>query len=263
MSAPPRRTGKTQPQGFWDRPQLMNYVADIVLFLSLLALGYAALAMWLRMPFFPLRELVVVGSPQHVTRTQIEYAARSGLSGNFFTVDLDKARAAFERLPWVRRADARRLWPNGIELVLEEHVAAGVWKQGESDESRLVNEQGEVFAAANRESLPILAGPRGSAPEVLERYREFRDLLASVGRKPQSVSLSARLAWQLRLEDGLVIELGRDDPKSPAKERLARFLASYDEARQLLRTPVVKADLRYPNGFALKPARSRIEPKGR
>jgi cell division protein FtsQ len=263
MSALAHKAGRTQSEGFWDRPLLMNHVADIVLFLSLLALGYVALTMWLRMPFFPLRELVVVGPLQHVTQTQVEYVARSGLSGNFFTVDLDKVRAAFERLPWVRRANARRLWPNGIELALEEHVAAGVWRQGESGESTLVNVQGEVFAAANKETLPVLAGPIGSAPEVLERYREFSALLAPIGHKLQSVSLSARLAWTLRLDDGLVIELGRDDPKSQATERLARFLASYRESAQLLGAPVAKADLRYANGFALKPGRGRIEPKGR
>ena len=263
MRAAKRKPGTGQARGLWDRPLVMNHVADILFFVSVLVLGYVAVMAALRLPFFPLREVTVVGPLQHVTQAQIEYAARSALTGNFFTVNLSAARAAFEKLPWVRHVQVRRMWPNGIELELEEHVAAGVWKQGESGESRLVNVQGEVFAAASNAVLPLLGGPQGSAPAVLARYRAFSELVAPLGRKPQSVMLSARLAWQLRLDDGLVVQLGRDQQKSPVSERLARFITSYTEATEKLRAPAATADLRYPNGFALKLGRGRIETKSK
>lgn len=264
MGSGTRRKAKEQNGGFWDRPRMMNLVADLLLFLATVAFGYIGVAVVLRLPFFPLREVVVVSPLVQVTSAQIEYAARSSFSGNFFTVNLDRVRTAFEKLPWVRRAHVRRQWPNAIELEIEEHTAVALWKQGDAGETRLVNPLGEVFAAASSASLPVFSGPQGSAPEVLARYGEFSEALAPLGRKPQGVTLSARLAWQLRLDNGTVLELGRDQPKAPVSERLGRFVAVHRDAEERLRAPVVMADLRYPSGFAVRTGRgSRIDSKGK
>ena len=110
----------------------MNLIADLLFFAAALALGYAAMLAAARLPFFPLRELVVAGPLQEVTPTQVEYAAGSAVAGNFFTVNLDAVRAAFEKLPWVRKAEVRRRWPNGLELAIEEHVAAARWKHADA-----------------------------------------------------------------------------------------------------------------------------------
>jgi hypothetical protein len=47
--------------GFWDRPPLMNLIADLLYFAAALGLGYAATLAVARLPFFPLREVVVAG----------------------------------------------------------------------------------------------------------------------------------------------------------------------------------------------------------
>lgn len=246
---------KTDAGGLWDRPQLMNLFSDLLLFASAAALGYAAVLGAMRLPFFPLREVVVASPLREVTAMQVEYAARNAVAGNFFTVNLDAVRAAFEKLPWVRRADVRRRWPNGIELAIEEHVAAARWKHGDA-EARLVDRDGEVFAASSNAALPVFAGPEGSAPQILARHRELAELLAPIERKPQSVSLSPRQAWQLRLDDGVLLDLGRDQAKSPVNERLARFVGVYREAAERLRARADVIDLRYPNGFAVRLARA-------
>lgn len=208
-----------------------------------------------RLPVFQLHQVVVDGRIEQVTLAQLEQATRIALTGNFFTIDLDGARAAYEKLPWVRRAEVRRRWPDALDLRIEEHEAVARWKQADG-ESRLVNGYGEVFAAASETELPVFAGPEGSAPLVLARFREFERTLAALGRKPERVVLSSREAWQLKLDDGIVLELGRDEAKHPLDERLARFVAYYRPARERARLEGVRvADMRYPNGFALKPAR--------
>jgi len=239
--------------GFWDRPPLMNLIADLLFFASALALGYAATLAVARLPFFPLREVVVGGTLREVTPTQIEYAARNAVAGNFLTVNLDAVRAAFEKLPWVRKAEVRRRWPNALELEIEEHVAAARWKQDEGAEAR---REGEVFAAASNAELPLFVGPEGSAPLILERYRELASLLEPIGREPRSVALSARQAWQVRLDDGVLLDLGRDQAKSRVNERLQRFTAAYRQATERLQARAGVIDLRYPNGFAVRVARA-------
>ncbi len=234
----------------------MNLIADLLFFASALALGYAATLAVARLPFFPLRELVVAGPLQEVTPTQVEYAAGNAVAGNFFTVNLDAVRAAFEKLPWVRKAEVRRRWPNGLELTIEEHVAAARWKHAESAEARLVNREGEVFAAASNAKLPLFVGPEGTAPLILARYHEMQPLLAPIGRQPQSLALSPRQAWQMKLDDGVLLDLGRDQAKSRVNERLQRFAAVYGQAAERLKARADVIDLRYPNGFAMRVARA-------
>ena len=234
----------------------MNLIADLLFFAAALALGYAATLAAARLPLFPLREVAVVVPLREVTPTQIEYAARTALAGNFFTVNLDAVRAAFEKLPWVRKAEVRRRWPDGLELAIEEHLAAARWKNADGTEARLVNSEGEVFAAASNAALPLFIGPEGSAPAILERYRELGPLLEPLGRRLQSLALSPRQAWQLRLDDGVLLDLGRDQAKSRINDRLQRFAAAYRQAAERLRARADIIDLRYPNGFAMRVARA-------
>jgi len=242
-----------EAEGFWDRPALMDLVSDLLIVFGVVALSWSAMAAVQRLPFFPLQQLVVTGDVQKITRAQLEDAARTALAGNFFTIDLDGARAVFEKLPWVRRVELRRHWPDAIDLVVEEHVAVARWRSGDG-ESRLVDDRGDVFAAASDQPLPTLAGPPGSAPLVLARCREFGAALAAIGRRPATLALSAREAWQVRLDDGVLVELGRDEAKHVLSDRLARFVAYYRPA--LARVPMVVGvvDMRYPNGFTLRPA---------
>jgi cell division protein FtsQ len=249
-----RPVNEPETPSFWDRPVLLNLVADLLIVASVAALTWAASVAIQRLPVFPLRQVVVEQPLRQVTPDQIEQAARVAVVGNFFTVDLDGVRAAFEKLPWVRRAEVRRRWPDTLELDLEEHVAVARWRQADGD-SQLVDRQGEVFDAASEQSLPTLAGPDGSAPEMLARYREFAKDLATIGRSPQSLILSRREAWQVKLDDGLLIELGRDEVEHPLAERMARFSTYYRamlERVQLAAGSVV--DMRYPNGFAVRAA---------
>lgn len=242
------------PPGLWDRPALLGAISDVLLVLGSAGLVYAVALIALRLPLFPLRELVVVTPLQQVTSAQLAYAARSSLAGNFFTVDLDRVRATFEKLPWVRNAEVRRRWPGILELEVEERRAAAYWRIADAGETRLVDEYGAVFVAASDAKLPVFSGPDGSAPLVLERYREFNQAVATLGRSLDGLALSPRLAWQMKLDNGMVIELGHDEPKAPVVDRLARFIAVYDQAAERFGRRVAVADLRYPNGFTLRPA---------
>lgn len=250
-----RRKPRSPADGFWERPPLMNVVADTLLLFGILALGYALLLAVVRLPLFPLKQIVVTSPIDQVTHTQVEYAVQHSLSGNFFTVDLDGIRTSFEKLPWVRKASVRRHWPDALEVEIEEHVAVARWRNS-TGEMRLVNRQGEVFnavLAGSQHALPLFGGPEGSAPQVLARYREFNELLAQLGRTARTVLLSPRQAWQLRLDDGLVLELGRDQNSHSIHERIERFVGTYAAVRERVPLTIAAIDMRYPSGFALRP----------
>ena len=249
----PAKRPQLAGDGFWDRPALVNLLADALLVFAAIALAYAALIGAQRLPVFPLRQLVVAGDVTQVTPMQVEYAVRNSVTGNFFTINLDTVRTSFEKLPWVRHAEVRRVWPDGIEVSIEEQVAEARWRQADG-EYRLVNSFGEVFVAASESDLPVFSGPEGSAPQMLARQKEFTQALTAVGRHPKEMDLSMRQAWQVKLDNGLMLVLGRDEAAHPVSDRLQRFITVYPELEQKVHFRPGMIDMRYPNGFAVRAA---------
>lgn len=228
----------------WDKPQLMLWVANLLYALAAILLLYAILFLVIHLPVFPLREINVNGELKHVTREQVQYVVNQQLKGNFFTLNIAQARSAFEKLPWVRTVNVRRRWPDRLEVTLEEHRALARWGN-----MALVNTRGEVFrAASNDNTLPVFVGQTGNELEITQHYLTFKHELEPLKLTPTQVVLSPRLAWQLRLNNGMVIELGREQVET----RLTKFIAVYDLTLAKLQRMVQYVDLRYPNGFAVR-----------
>lgn len=250
----------------WNRPQLLNALADL-LFVAGAAALLATAAVWLvRMPSLPIRQVVFDRELKHVRRIEVEQALPAAIRGNFFSLNLDAVRAALEKLPWVRRVEVRRVWPARLEVRLEEHQAAARWDDGRlAGRNELVNTFGEVFPAALPEEeamlLPLLHGPQGTSPVLLKRYGEFVQAFRPVGHKPVQVLLSPRLAWQLKLDDGMLVDIGREQPKAPVGARLQRFVEIYPAAVANRPMRPAAVDLRYPNGFAMRVAGSEVKGK--
>lgn len=227
----------------WDRPDLLNRAAGALQALALLLLAAAALAGAGRLTVFALREVNVEGDVAHVTREQVELIVKGEVKGTLFSADLEVVRRAFEKLPWVRSVEVRRQWPPGLRVRLEEHVPLARWGG-----LGLVNFQGELFQAASDRQLPEFVGPPDSAPEIAARYAAFSRLLEPLGQRPAQVTVSPRRAWQIRLDNGLTIALGREQ----MEQRLERFVAVHERSVGALGRRIAYVDLRYSNGFAVR-----------
>jgi cell division protein FtsQ len=237
----------------WDDHRLLNGIASGLYAVAALVILYGLLMAIVRLPVFPLREVEVSGSIAHTTRDQVQTIVAERLDGNFFTLDLAAARAAFQQLPWVRHANVRRQWPDRLDVEIEEHVAVARWR-----DTALVNTFGEVFEAASNQTLPVFVAPDGTSAEVTQRYQAFRQQLARLDKRPVQVHLSQRRAWTLYLDDGDVLELGREH----TDERLQRFVTAYSHTLAPLRARAYRVDLRYPNGFAVRAATSLARAPG-
>jgi cell division protein FtsQ len=226
----------------WDRPDLLNRIANSLLTLAALLAAYGAVWWTVRLPMFALREIHVTGEARHVTRAQIEAIANNELKGTFFTVDLPQVRRAFEKLPWVREVNLRRRWPARLEVSMIEHVPLARWGN-----HALVNTHGEVFQAAFDGKLPMFLGPAGTAKEIANQYEYFRRSLSALGR-PELVQLTPRRAWQVRLDGGPTLQLGREDIEA----RLGRYIQAHERTVAALKRRIDYVDLRYANGFAVR-----------
>ena len=229
----------------WDDASALRLSSNVLFALAAALALYGVAHYVVHLPVFPLRDIRIVGDVAHVTREQVEAVVARELRGNFFTVDLSHARAAFEKLPWVRHVNVRRHWPDRLEFSVEEHKPIARWGS-----TALVSAQGEVFEAAINAALPVLRGPEGSAPEVVAHFQEFERALAPIGKRVALITLSPRRAWVLKLDDGMVLELGRDD----VVFRLAGFVLAYGRTVARFAQPTTHVDLRYTNGFAVRSA---------
>jgi cell division protein FtsQ len=237
--------------------RLMNGVALAVYAAAALALLAAALLWVLRSPAFPVRSIRIEGDLQRNSLSTVRANALPRLAGNFFATDLQAARAAFEAVPWVRQAVVRRVWPDRLAVRLQEHRPAAVWiglDSGNGSE-RLVNSFGEVFEAnvgdVEDDNLPELAGPDGSSAQMLAMMQRVQPLFLHLKRELRQLSLSGRGSWRAELEGDVIVELGRgsDDEVFARTERFVRTLG---QVTQHYRSPLIAADLRHADGYAVR-----------
>jgi cell division protein FtsQ len=248
----------------WHDIRLLNGLANTLLGLVLMSLLTSGL-WWLgHRPMFTLTMIRIESSTaiplQHVSELTIRANTLPKLRGNFFTADLDNVRQAFESVPWVRRASVRREWPNHLVVALEEHEVLGSWGE---DEGRFLSMNGELFTVNLAEAeeghrLLQFNGPKGSEKEVLARYRQLHQWLAPLKLTPESVTLSERFAWSMKLSNGVSVELGQEENGTTLKERVGRLVMAYPQLDGLLESKIESVDLRYPNGLALKGVNSEV-----
>jgi len=231
----------------WDSPRLLNMAAGALVGIATLFFAVAGFILLGRSDLFPVKQVEVRTVLHKTSRAEVEAAVRASLAGNFFSASPAELRAALERLPWVRGASVRRVWPDTLEVEIEEHVPFARWGS-----DALVNTYGEKFDGRSAQALPLFIGPEGSEGEVARRYARFSQIVAALGSPLERVVLTARYAWQLRLASGLNIMLGRD--ADAAEARLKRFVEVYDRTLKAMDGRHEYVDLRYPNGFALRVA---------
>ena len=206
----------------------------------------AVLNGWIAGGRWPMRKLEVSGPFARVSADDVRAAVLPKVQSGFFAVRMEPIRSAVAALPWVQSVEVRKRWPDQLIVQLTERRPFARWGN-----SQLLSDQGQVFAAPGDPSLatlPAFDGPPSRTADVVALYNRSLPLFAASGRQVQGVSLSERGSWELHLRDGADVVVGRNDPQ----ERLNRFahlLPQIAAARQ--GSVLLRADLRYTNGFAL------------
>ena len=231
------------------REALAGYGATLgwLLFIGVTLGAVAAGAQWMLDPRnLPLREVVVEGEFRFMTARQIRETVSRDLAAGFLQVDVARARAAVAAMPWVEQVRVRRVWPDRLAVRVTERRPAARW-----GETGVLSTRGALFFPdpdSVPEGLPRLSGPDSLRPQVMEQYVAMLEALAPLGRSIASLSLDARRAWHLVLDNGVEVQLGRTLPLA----RLERFVRVYPLLVSGDRGPVDAVDMRYANGLAVR-----------
>lgn len=227
----------------WDNPALLRNTSSAMFALSVLLMLYGAGHYVLHLPnLLPLHTVRLVVTPVQVDELDVLQMLREKASGNFFTVDIEQLKNELEKLPWVRHVQIRREFPDRLVVELQEHQVLARWNSEE-----LVNQQGEVFVAETQRVLPAFVGPLGESAEVAKQYAQSNVQLVKIHLQVAQIAESPRHAWQLRLNNGMVLELGNEQ----MQDRLARFVMVYPYSLAAMKATVKTVDLRYRNGFSV------------
>ncbi|WP_372005697.1 cell division protein FtsQ/DivIB [Shewanella sp. 10N.286.51.B8] len=192
----------------------------------------------------PIEAVAIHGERLYTSDADIQAALQALMQSSFFSADVVEVQHALEALPWVYRASVRREWPAKLKVNLQEQQAVAHWNGND-----WLNLDGEAFKAQSHPmiaALPMLSGPEDMSAEVLTSYQQLADLLSINGFTLASLSLSPRHAWHATLDNGILLELGREDKMS----RIQRFINVYPEIIQN-KKPIATIDLRYDTGVAV------------
>lgn len=193
----------------------------------------------------PIRSIEINGAFQRVTALQIEEAISGELEQGFVSADLRRIQNLIVRLPWIDQATVARRWPSRITISVTEQIPAAIW-----GERGLLNVRGELFVNDAKHipaELPLLSGPESRSGEVAKRYLEVRERLIPIGLDLRRVQLDARGAWEMTLQNGVQIRLGRRE----VDERTELFLDVVADIITGRAAEIKYVDMRYSNGFTV------------
>jgi len=193
----------------------------------------------------PIHSITIEGPFQRVSALQIEEAIAGALSDGFLSANLSDIQQLIVALPWIDQANVVRRWPSQLEISVTEQVPAACW-----GERGLLNTRGELFVKDARHipaELPRLSGPSSRSAEIVKRYLAVREQLIPFGLDLRRIHMDARGAWEMTLQNGVEIRLGRRE----IEQRTELFLDVVAKIITNRAADIDYVDMRYSNGFTI------------
>jgi cell division protein FtsQ len=193
----------------------------------------------------PISKIMVRGELSPANQQLVEQLVAPYAGTSFFSADMSQLRTELQQLPWLTQAEVRRVWPDRVQVSLEEQLPVARW-----GEAALLNNSGTAFTPRDRENyqhLPLLQGPQRAQQQVMQQYQILSQMLRPLGFSIVRLELRERGSWFVTTAQGIELLLGRDH----LVEKVQRFVAIYNKALKDKAASIASVDLRYPNGLAV------------
>ena len=238
---------KPRPEPRAKREIRWGYYVSVALLLGLLSV----LVVYGRDPLLemvdrPVAKVAIEGEFRYLKKEALSFKVKPLIDRSFLQLKLADIKAELEAEPWVARVILSRNWPDQLTVKVLEEVPIARW-----DDYGFLSAKGEVVKAGDAKELlnelPMLNGPEESSALVMRSFKRFNQLLSVYDLAVTELSANDRMSWQLRLDNGWLLELGRDQ----LVEKVQRLLAVYPRSLKDKTAQIAAIDLRYENGFSV------------
>lgn len=162
----------------------------------------------------------------------------------FFSTNAMALKQDILKDPFIDEVIIKRIWPDTLLVSLKELTIIASWGDKEA-----VSSKGDVLPVKvdPDKHLPIFLGPSGQAAKILEQYNAFVTILRPFNMSISEINLNLRQSWQITLDNGLRILLGRKD----LIEHLNSFVSVYPKLKKIHGENLESVDLRHSNGISV------------
>ncbi len=195
--------------------------------------------------WLPVKYVRIEGAFQYIAKSNIKRVLDEHISDGFYNADIQQIQASVKALPWVKSVRVERVWPDAIDIKIDEQVPVVRWGK-----EALLNVKGEIFKPNEEYDfsfLPLLVGPDGYELKMLEVISEMSAKLAEQGLVLAEFHINERRAWNITLKNKMLLNAGRNQPL----KKIQRFLNTVDLITKEQIAKIAVVDLRYSNGYAL------------
>jgi len=221
-----------------------------VLISSILLLPLVAIiggCYWIQNPEnLTIKSVEVTGDLKVLDKEQLQPLIESYAKTNLYLLDDEGLEEKIENNPWVHSASLTHVWPNKLLVKIYEQKPVAFW-----GEKAMLAENGTIIKAVNekqKNQLPLLYSPEDKGRNMASGFLKIRKMMKGFPVKLIEFKEDSRGSWQIKLENGMVLKIGRKQQE----KRLKRFMVAYKQSLNTVVDKINMVDLRYTNGFAVK-----------
>ena len=183
-------------------------------------------------------EAVLITGQKEVSEAEILSVLGIDDDSSLLTFDAYAARKKLESISWIERASVQKLYPNKLQVVVQEQKPFALWQRG--NYVSLIAYDGTVLSDhINPEfaDLPMVVGhgAQRKAAQLFELLAQY----PSIARKTRAVVYVSERRWDLYLKNGVQAKL----PEVDVEDALEKLLA-FDEDGSLTRKDITVVDMR-------------------
>lgn len=227
----------------------------------MLAVGALSFGLYKFVPYLnpEIKQVVVKGELVRLDKTLLLDRVREQVDSGLMMLDMASLQAELQSIPWAKNIYLVKQFPNTLELRVTEERALAQWNN-----SGYISFEGDFIESAlfsDLSHLPQLSSERTgitnrhdqmsnemAASIAMALYHRLSSVVLAEGRQIRTLHESMIGGWTMTWDNGLSIDLGRQDHLIRTKHAMATWQRLSDQVKENLDY----IDARYENGVAIK-----------
>ena len=199
-----------------------------------------------RKTYFPIKNISIESKIINVNKDEIFEKSRNYLDAkSFFNFKINILKKEIEKVSWVKSANIRRVYPDGIKIYIEEHVPIAIW----NNESYM-NNTGDIFFIHNiRKNLPAINSSQSRNKIMFEYFSLLLKYISenNLDIKIKKIEENNIRSFSVYFFSGIIVKFGSKD----IKDKIHTFIKVHKTLNSSDLEKIRYIDMRYSNGFSI------------